>query len=110
MKNNVSIFSLFVLFFFTHQGYAEIKNKKALINVFQGFVDEELPDESAGTQFDYCGCFIKEISQGMDFEELMTLGIDVMSARENKKKQEKILISNQKIKNYIVKCASKLYE
>ena len=46
----------------------------------------------------------------MYFEELMTLGIDVMSAGENKKKQEKILISNQKIKKYIVKCASKLYE
>ena len=46
----------------------------------------------------------------MDFEELMTLGIDVMSAGENKKKQEKILISNPKIKKHIVKCSSKLYE
>tara|TARA_Y100000991_G_C21926170_1_gene328754 strand:+ start:753 stop:1085 length:333 start_codon:yes stop_codon:yes gene_type:complete len=110
MKNSVLIFLLFVLIYSTHQGHAEIKNKKALMNVFQGCVNEELPDVSAGAQFNYCGCFIKEVSQGMDFEELMTLGIDVMSAGENKQKQEKILISNQKIKKYIVKCASKLYE
>ncbi len=80
------------------------------MNVFHGCVDEELLDLSAGAQFDYCGCFIKVVSQGMDFEELMTLGIDVMSAGENKKKQEKIIISNQKIKKFLVKCASKLYE
>ena len=46
----------------------------------------------------------------MDFEELMTLGIDVMSSGENKKKQEKMLTYNQKFKKYIVKCVSKLYE
>ena len=56
------------------------------------------------------GCFIKEISLGMDLEEVMTLGLDMMHAGENKKIQQNILISNQKIKKYIVKCASKLYE
>ena len=59
------------------------------MNIFQGCVDEQLPDVSAGAQFVYCGCFIKEVSQGMDFEEFITLGIGVMSAGENKKKQEK---------------------
>ncbi len=36
-----------------------------------------------------CGCFIKGVSQGMDFEQLVKLGLDVMSAGVNKKKQEK---------------------
>ena len=45
----------------------------------------------------------------MDFEELMTLGVDAKSSGENKKKQEKILFSNQKIIKYIVKSACKLY-
>ena len=46
----------------------------------------------------------------MDFEKLMKLDIDVISAVVNKNIQKKILISNQKIKKYIVKCACKLYE
>ena len=110
MKKSIQFFLLFFIIFFTHQSFAEIKNKKALMEVFEGCVIEELPNVSVGAQFDYCGCFIKEVSRGMEFEELMTLSMDVMSAGENEKKREQILISNQKIKKYIVKCASKLYE
>ena len=110
MKKSIQLFLLFFITFFTHQGFAEIKNKKALMEVFEGCVIEELPNVSAGAQFDYCGCFIKEVSRGMEFEELMILSMDVMSAGENEKKREQILISNQKIKKFIVKCASKLYE
>ena len=110
MKNSIHFFLFFFIIFFTHHVFAEINNKKALMEVFRGCVKEDLPNVSAGAQFDYCGCLIKKISRGMEFEELMTLGMDVMSAREDKKKREKIVISNQKTKKYIAKCASKLYE
>ena len=109
MKYYLLLF-LFVLIFSIKNVVAEINSKKALMDVFEGCVEEEVADVSAGAQFDYCGCFIKEISLGMDLEEVMTLGLDMMRAGENKKIQQNILISNQKIKKYIVKCASKLYE
>tara|TARA_B100000886_G_C20400188_1_gene482197 strand:+ start:813 stop:971 length:159 start_codon:yes stop_codon:yes gene_type:complete len=44
-----------------------------------------VPDVSVRAQFDYCGCFIKEISLGMDLEEVMTLGLDIMSVEEDNK-------------------------
>lgn len=110
MKNSIQFCLLFFIIFFTHQGFTEINNKKALMDVFEGCVNEDLPNVSAGAQFDYCGCFIKEVSLGMEFEELMTLGMDVMGAGENEKKAEQIFISNEKIKKYVVKCASRFYE
>ena len=109
MKYSVLSF-LFFLLLSVNGSNAEINSKKALMDVFEGCVEEDVPDVSVGAQFDYCGCFIREISLGMDLEEVMTLGLDMMSAGENKKIKEKILISNKKIKNYIVKCASKLYQ
>ena len=110
MKYYIPYFFVFILTFFIKNSFAEINNKKALMDVFEGCVEEEVPDVSVGAQFNYCGCFIKEISLGMDLEEVMTLGLDIMSVEEDKKLQQKILISNRKIKKYIVKCASKLYE
>ena len=109
MKYYIPFFFVFILAFHIKNSFAEINNKKALMGVFEGCVEEEVPDISVGAQFDYCGCFIKEISLGMNLEEVMTLGLD-MSVEEDEKKQQNILISNRKIKKYIVKCAGKLYE
>ena len=110
MKFHIPLFLLFVFLCFVKNSFAEINSKKALMDVFEGCIEEEVPDVSVGSQFNYCGCFINEISLGMNLEEVMTLGLDIMSVGDDEKLQEKMLISNQKIKKYIVKCASKLYE
>ena len=80
------------------------------MHVFEGCVEEELADVPSGAQFEYCGCFVKEISLGMNLEEVLSLGLDMLGAGEDEKQQEKILISNEKMKKYVVKCASKIYE
>jgi hypothetical protein len=110
MKYSIPLFLLFGLIFSINDGIAEINNKKVLMGFFEGCMEEELPDIPVGAQFDYCGCFTKEISQGMNFEELVALGIDAISVGENEKKRVQLVLSNQKMKKYIVNCASKLYE
>ena len=93
----------------SENSYGEISSKAALKKVFDGCVQEEDPDIQIGNQYEYCACFIKKISLGMDLEELMVLGMDVLSA-ENEEQGERIVISNQKVKKYITKCAIKLYQ
>tara|TARA_B100000989_G_C19410288_1_gene414045 strand:- start:36 stop:368 length:333 start_codon:yes stop_codon:yes gene_type:complete len=110
MKTYVPILLLTVLFLFPNQGSAEINSKKALMDVFEGCVEEEVTDLPLGAQFEYCGCYVKEISLGMDLEELMSFGLDMLSAGEDEEKREKIMLSNEKITKYVVNCASKLYE
>ena len=80
------------------------------MDVFEGCVEEEVTDLPLGAQFEYCGCYVKEISLGMDLEELMSFGLDMLSAGEDEEKREKIMLSNEKITKYVVNCASKLYE
>ena len=111
MKTYVPILLLTVLFLFPNQGSAEINSRKALMDVFEGCVEEEVStDLPLGAQFEYCGCYVKEISLGMDLEEVMLFGLDMLSAGEDEEKQEKVILSNEKITKYVVKCASKLYE
>ena len=67
------------------------------MNVFQGCVDESCHHSvSAGAQFDYCGCFIKKVSQGMDFEELMT-------SRYRCNKRSKLEKIRKNRKKYLIK-------
>ena len=110
MKSHILILLLTGLFFVPNIGNTEINNRVALMSVFEGCVEDEDPDISVGAQFDYCGCFIKEISLGMDFDELMVIGLDMLDAGEDEQKQEKILTSNRKINSYVIKCANRLYE
>ena len=110
MKSYVSLLLLTVLFFSPNEGRAEINNAKILGEVFEGCVKEEMADVPLGAQFEYCGCMVNGVSLTMNIEEILSLGLDIMSAGEDEKKQEKIALSNEKMKKYIVKCISKLYE
>ena len=56
MKYYLLLFS-FVLIFPIKNVVAEINSKKALMDVFEGCVEEEVADVSAGAQFDYCRMF-----------------------------------------------------
>ncbi len=109
MKSYVLILSLTGLFFVPNMGNTDINNRAALLQVFEGCVEDEDPDIPVGAMFDYCGCFIKEISIGMDFDELMVIGQDMLDAGEDEEKQEKILTSNRKINSYVLKCSERLY-
>ena len=109
MKLEKLVLFFFVMIFFSLQAKAEINSKKALMEVFEGCVEEESEGVSVGAQFEYCACVTKQISIGMDLEEVMLLGLDMMAAK-NEKEEERILISNQKVKKYVSKCAVRLYE
>ena len=110
MKIYAPLLLLNVLFFFPNQASAEINSKKALMEIYEGCIEEDVAGVPLGAQFEYCGCYVKEISLGMDLDEMLMFGADVLSAGEDEEALEKLIFSNEKIKKYVVKCATKLYE
>ena len=57
MKNTLLI--IIISLIFAVEGRAEISSKKALKNLFDGCINEEVKDFSLGAQFEYCACFTK---------------------------------------------------
>ncbi len=106
----INLFLIQIIFLtFFNSVKADIKNREALMEIFVGCIEEGNQDVQIGDQFEYCACFTKEVSLGMDLKDVVLLGLDIMEAK-NEKEEEQILISNQKVKSYITQCAIKLYE
>ena len=82
---------------------AEITNKAILSNVFNDCLEQDSYPNGVGMQYAYCGCFVNKISKGMSSKEFIKLGL-TLQEEENTKKHSKILLSNKKIKEYIVDC------
>tara|TARA_A100001011_G_C14010579_1_gene715292 strand:+ start:507 stop:746 length:240 start_codon:yes stop_codon:yes gene_type:complete len=62
-----------------------------------------------GIQYSYCGCFVNKISKGMNTKEFIELGLTIQE-EENNRKHSKIILSNKKIKKYIVDCMTSAFE
>ena len=88
---------------------AEITNKVILLNAFNDCLEQESYPNGVGTQYAYCGCFVNKISKGMSTKEFIKLGL-TLQEEENTKKHSKILLSNKKIKEYIVDCMTTAFE
>ena len=88
---------------------AEITNKAILSNVFNDCLEQDSYPNGVGMQYAYCGCFVNKISKGMSTKEFMKLGL-TLQEEENQKKHSKILLSNKKIKEYVVDCMTSAFE
>ena len=88
---------------------AEITNKAILSNAFIDCFEQDSYPNGVGTQYAYCGCFVNKISKGMSTKEFIKLGL-TLQEEENTKKHTKILLSNKKIKEYIVDCMASAFE
>ncbi len=107
IKNIVFIFVLVA--FLSPETKAEITNKVILSNAFDNCLEQDRYPNGVGTQYAYCGCFVNKISKGMSTKEFIKLGL-TLQEEENTKKHSKILLSNKKIKEYIVDCMTTAFE
>ena len=108
MKSNFIFILAFSLFHIPSVGLAEIKNKQLLMDAFQGCIREETPPGiKVGAHFEYCACFIKKTSLGMDAEEMTLLGTQIVDAKSDEEK-DRIVESSKKLNDYIKKCVVKL--
>ena len=108
MKSKIFTFFFIITMFFSFSVKAEINNIEVLLEFFNTCAREG-DNEKLGAQIEYCACATKKVSIGMDFEELMLLGLDMMDA-EDERDEQRILLSSQKLRKYVAACASKLYE
>ena len=88
---------------------SEINNKTIISNMFNACVDQDEYPNGIGYQYSYCGCFINKVSKGMNTRELVEFNL-TMKSKKNPKQQQKTLLANKKIKNYIVDCVSSTFE
>ena len=88
---------------------AEITNKTILSNTFNACVEQGKYPNGIGYQYSYCGCFVNKVSKGMTTKEFVELDLALQNERESGS-EEKALLANQKIKNYIVDCLSSTFE
>ena len=88
---------------------SEIKNKTIISNMFNACVEQEDYPKGIGYQYSYCGCFVNKVSKGMNTKELVEFNLNIQSEK-NTDKQAKLLLANEKIKNYIVECVSSSIE
>ena len=107
IKKNIFIFVLVA--FPSPEIKAEITNKAILSNAFNDCLEQDSYPNGVGTQYAYCGCFVNKISKGMSTKEFIKIGL-TLQEEENTKKHSKILLSNKKIKEYIVDCMTSAFE
>ena len=88
---------------------SEIKNKTIISNMFNACVDQDEYPNGIGYQYSYCGCFINKVSNGMNTKELVEFNL-TMESKRKPEEQQKTLLANKKIKNYIVDCVSSTFE
>ncbi len=93
----------------TVEAAAEIKSKKALMEIFEGCIEEPMGSLAFGLHLDYCACITKEVSFGMNLEEAMLLGMNAMAANDEDEAM-RIMASNSKVREYVAKCALRLYD
>ena len=107
MKKNF-IFVFVLILFLPLKVFTEIKDKEALLVMFENCV-KEADGLSVGMQFEYCACITSNISKEMDLKEVVLLGLDTLSAK-NEEEQTAILLSNQKVKKFVADCILKVME
>ena len=88
---------------------SEINNKTIISNMFNACVDQDEYPNGIGYQYSYCGCFINKVSNGMNTKELVEFNL-TMESKRKPEQQQKTLLANKKIKNYIVDCVSSTFE
>jgi len=87
----------------------EITSESFLFEVFEGCIEEPMENATLGAQMEYCACFTHKMSKGMTLEEAAMLGVDMLAA-ESEADGQKMLLANEKAKNYIAQCVVRLYE
>ena len=107
MKILIIIFALISSPFLPVQ--SEIKSKTIISNMFNACVDQDEYPNGIGYQYSYCGCFINKVSNGMNTKELVEFNL-TMELKRKPEEQQKTLLANKKIKNYIVDCVSSTFE
>tara|TARA_B100001094_G_C18186358_1_gene804044 strand:+ start:668 stop:991 length:324 start_codon:yes stop_codon:yes gene_type:complete len=89
---------------------SEIDNKEIIMEILNGCMSEQPPNISTGKMLEYCACYANQISMGMDLEEVMLLGMDLLTAGDDKEKAAQIGLANEKIKKYLSICLPRLYQ
>lgn len=103
------VFVVLMLFPGANKSIAQIDSFDVLVEFFEGCVQED-GGLGVGKQFEYCGCVTGAVSEGMTLKELFSLGLDAASAGDNEQELAKIVLANDKFKDYVVSCVAKLYE
>ena len=116
MKKLIAL-SLVIFFNLQQFSFAEIKSKLALEEIFMGCMEDTdaVSDEDIkiGTWFEYCGCTVNKISQTMDLEEVMRLGVDLMQIEDSSDydyELSMLVLANEKMEDAVIKCAKSIYE
>ena len=98
-----------LLLLLTSVARGEITSESFLFEVFEGCIEEPMENATLGAQMEYCACFTHKMSKGMTLEEAAMLGVDMLAA-ETEADGQKMLLANEKAKNYIAQCVVRLYE
>ena len=110
MKNYLVPILTFFLFQISTPVQSEINNHEVLMELFQSCVKEEVEGESIGKTYEYCACFVSKASAGMNMEEIMILGLDIIASGDDEKAGMQAFLSNQKVKKYVAQCIVGLYQ
>ena len=103
MKMKKILFILLVSF--NQFTYSEIENKEFLSAMFDGCIGEEVDWIHVGGHFEYCGCFVNGISEKMDIQEAMSIGLQY-GVEGNLEP----LLENKKFMTIAMDCVSKIIE
>lgn len=102
-----------LLFLMSGTVRAEIKSKPVLESIFEGCTSEYIEGQqdffSFGAHLEYCGCLTHKISNDMKLEEVMLLGIDMMTAKDEDEEMN-IMLANQKVVDLVTQCTVKVFE
>lgn len=87
---------------------SEISDKAVITSIFDGCMSEQTSAVKTGAMLEYCACYANKISLGMDISEVYLLGMDLLSAGDDKMKQAQIALANKKLNEYLKDCLSRL--
>ena len=87
---------------------SEISDKEVITSIFDGCMSEQTSAVKTGAMLEYCACYANKISLGMDISEVYLLGMDLLSAGDDKMKQAQIALANKKLNEYLKDCLSRL--
>ena len=77
--------------------------------MFNACVEQDDYPNGVGYQYSYCECFVKKVSKGMTTRELVEVDLSIQS-EENPQKQCQAVLSNKKMKEFIVDCVSSTFD